>query len=253
VEQIWIVVTGALTGLLGGLFGKGGSSIATPLLAAGGVSAFAALASPLPATIPGTVLAGLAYWRAGEVDVDLVRTTVGFGVPAAIVGALLTVVVGGGPLVAVSDLVIIVLGARILTHHREQVLAGHRVVAGPGEPRMRTVDPRLVAAATGVVSGLLANAGGFLLAPLFVTALRMPIKRALGTSLAAATVLAVPSTLVHVALGHVDWAVTIPFAVASVPLSFVGARIALRTDAARLETLYGAGLVLLGGALLLVR
>ena len=54
VPWIAIVVVGAVVGFLGGLFGKGGSAIATPLLAAAGVPPIIAVASPLPATVPGT-------------------------------------------------------------------------------------------------------------------------------------------------------------------------------------------------------
>jgi len=43
------------------------------------------------------------------------------------------------------------------------------------------------------------------------------------------------------------------FAVASVPLSSVGARLALRTQAGRLERVYGGVLAVLGIGLLLVR
>ena len=69
-------------------------------------------------------------------------------------------------------------------------------------------------------------------------------------SLAAASVMAVPGTLVHLALGHLDLAVVLAFAAGSVPLSGLGARVALRTDSARLERGYGAVLVLFGVAFL---
>jgi uncharacterized membrane protein YfcA len=105
----------------------------------------------------------------------------------------------------------------------------------------------------GLLAGLLANAGGFLLVPLYLAALRLPIKTALSCSLAVAAVLALPGTLVHAALGHIDWAVTIVFGAASIPLSSLGARTALRLDSAHLERLYGAGLFALGAALLVLR
>ena len=44
VQLLWIAVVGALVGFLGGLFGKGGSAIATPLLDVGGVTPIAAVA-----------------------------------------------------------------------------------------------------------------------------------------------------------------------------------------------------------------
>jgi uncharacterized protein len=96
------------------------------------------------------------------------------------------------------------------------------------------------------VSGLLANSGGFLLAPLFVAVLRRPLKVAFATSLVVACALAVPGTLVHVALGHVDWVVTGVFALGSIPGAASGARVALRTRSTHLERIYGATLAILG-------
>jgi uncharacterized membrane protein YfcA len=104
-----------------------------------------------------------------------------------------------------------------------------------------------VAVATGFVAGLLANSGGFLLAPLFITVLGLRVRSALGTSLVVAACLAVPGTLVHLALGHLDWTVVAVFGLGSIPLSGLGARVALRVDAHRLERAYGVALVLLGG------
>jgi uncharacterized membrane protein YfcA len=166
-----------------------------------------------------------------------------------VVGALLSSVVGGGALVWVCDLVVAVLGARVLTKARSRVPV---LVGGPQQQPSTPRGVSAVAIVTGLASGLLANSGGFLLAPLFATALGLPLRKALGTSLAAAAILAIPGTLVHAALGHIAWSVTIPFGLASVPLSAFGARLALRTDAGRLEVLYGAVLVALGGTMLLI-
>ena len=83
--------------------------------------------------------------------------------------------------------------------------------------------------------------------------LRLPIKTSFATSLAVASLLAVPGTLVHTALGHVDWAVVAVFGAASVPLSYVGARVGLRMNALWLERLYGAALTILGIGFLIAR
>ena len=61
VQWLAIIAIGAGVGFLGGLFGKGGSAIATPLLAAIGVPPIVAVASPLPATIPSTLVAYRRY------------------------------------------------------------------------------------------------------------------------------------------------------------------------------------------------
>ena len=57
VQWLAIMAIGAGVGFLGGMFGKGGSAIATPLLAAVGVPPLVAVASPLPAAVPGTLVA----------------------------------------------------------------------------------------------------------------------------------------------------------------------------------------------------
>ncbi|MCB0956184.1 MAG: sulfite exporter TauE/SafE family protein, partial [Ilumatobacter sp.] len=80
----------------------------------------------------------------------------------------------------------------------------------------------------------------------------LPIKKALACSLAVASVLALPGTVVHAALGHVDWLVTLVFGSASIPLSGLGARTAVKMDPARLEWVYGVGLVVLGVGLFFV-
>ncbi|MBK5330830.1 MAG: sulfite exporter TauE/SafE family protein, partial [Ilumatobacteraceae bacterium] len=231
---------GLAIGFLGGMFGKGGSAIATPLLAAIGVPAIVAVAAPLPATIPSTLAASSVYWKARLIDWHIVRWSLGFGIPATVAGALATRWIGGTALITVTDCVLVVLGLRFL-------LARDKDPTYPVDPPRDSAWLLAgVATAIGLVSGLLANSGGFLLAPLYIAVLRLPVKAAFASSLAVATVLAVPGTIVHAVLGHIDWTLVAVFAVTSVPLSFLGAKVALRTDPKRLERVYGAVIGLLG-------
>ncbi|APR75771.1 Hypothetical protein A7982_01117 [Minicystis rosea] len=239
-----IAAIGLMVGFLGGLFGKGGSAIATPLLHAVGVPAIVAVAAPLPATIPGTLAAAWAYRRERLIDRQVLVWSLAFGIPSTAAGALATRWIDGVFLVQVTDVIVALLGLRFLIAPR----AAEESIARPRGFRVRLAAVALV---TGVVSGLLANSGGFLLAPLYISVLHLPIKRAFAASLAVASVLAVPGTVVHWMLGHIDWSVVLVFGAASVPLSYLGARVALRTKPARLERLYGAVLVIIGGGLLL--
>ncbi len=52
--------------------------------------------------------------------------------------------------------------------------------------------------------------------------------------------------------GHIDWTVVAVFGAASVPLSYVGARVAIRAESTRLERIYGGVLAALGIGLLIV-
>jgi uncharacterized membrane protein YfcA len=241
-----IAVVGVLTGLSAGLFGKGGSALATPLLHAMGVPAIVALAAPLPAAIPSTVAGSAAYWREHLLDRQLVVWSIAFGVPATLVGAWASRWVSGTALVKVTDLMIALLGIRFLLA-RSAAVASSDAIFGY---RTRLV---LVAAVVGLSSGLLANSGGFLLAPLYLAVLRRPIKTSFACSLAVAAVLAVPGTIVHWALGHIDWRVVAVFATTSIPFSYAGARVGVRMHGARLERFYGAAMTVLGVGFLLVR
>ena len=234
-----IALIGVGTGFLAGLFGKGGSAVATPILAAVGVPPVVAVAAPLPATIPGTLVASRPYARAGMVDRELMRWSLLFGVPATIVGAVATRWIDGSMLVQATDVLIAAIGIRFLlgpAHSTE-------VTRDVSHRRARTIA---IALAVGVTAGLLANSGGSLLAPLFIMVLAMPVKESFGTSLIVASALAIPGTVVHQLLGHLDWSVIAVYGAGSILMAPLGARVALRTDAMRLERAYGACLAVLG-------
>ena len=138
-----------------------------------------------------------------------------------------------------TQLIVAGLGVRFLLYPSDP----HEIVVPPPAPRTRMV---LVATTVGVLSGLLANGGGFLLAPLYVIVLRTPIKSAFGTSLVVAATLAVPGRSAHAARSHRLGRRRSSFSLTSIPLSYVGGRVAVRTQSTRLERWYGARLVLIG-------
>jgi hypothetical protein len=237
-----LLLIGLLVGFLGGLFGKGGSAVATPLLQLVGVPAFFAVASPLPATIPGTLVASLAYIREGLYDRQVVFWSVLLGFPATILGAWSSEFVGGHGLLILSNLIVAGLGLSFLTNPTADAEAEVRPLA----PVTRRWLSGAVGLAVGFLAGLLANAGGFLLAPLYVRVLRLPLKTAFACSLVASAILAVPGTLVHVRLGHVSWPIVLVFGLGSVPLSYLGARVAVRLNTKVLEPIFGVALLLIG-------
>ncbi|HEX9011261.1 MAG TPA: sulfite exporter TauE/SafE family protein [Holophagaceae bacterium] len=236
-----LLLIGLLVGFAGGLFGKGGSAVATPLLQLAGVPAFFAVASPLPATIPGTLVASLAYLKEGLYDRQVVLWSVLVGVPATVAGALTSHWVGGTALLLLSNLVIAGLGLSFLLHPTTARVEDAPLPAGT----KRTLSAA-VGLVVGFLSGLLANAGGFLLAPLYARILRLPLKTAFACSLVASAALAVPGTIVHVALGHVSWRIVLVFGLGSIPLSYLGARTAVRMNIKVLEPIFGLVLLVIG-------
>lgn len=246
-HHLWAFLIGIGVGFLGGLFGKGGSAIATPLLSLAGYGGFIAVASPLPATIPGTLIASWEYWQFHLLDWQIVWWSIAVGIPATILGSFLTKFTGERPLLLVTGVMVLGFGLALLFSPRERTSGGSSPPQLPGDrPSHWRIRLVLIAASVGIISGLLANAGGFLFAPAYSRFLKEPLKKSFACSLAVSAILALPGTVVHAYLGHISWPVTGLIALGSVPFSFLGARIALRTRASRLERIYGIVLTSLG-------
>lgn len=241
------VVAGAAIGMLTGLFGVGGSSMATPLLAILGVPPLLAVASPLPATIPSGLAAAGPYLRRREARPRAAAWTLLGGIPATIAGALLSRVVGGPTLLVCSGVVLAIVGQRIL-----RPVEGSERIAGAARRKNR---PLLVGAAAGVglFTGLLANGGGFLLVPMYLLVFGLDMREAAGTSLLVIAALAIPTLATHWALGHVDWSVAVAFALGAVPASAVSGRLAHRVAGSALRRGFGWLLIASGLAFVVYR
>ena len=181
-------------------------------------------------------------------DWEIVWWSIGVGVPATILGSLLTKFTGARLLLILTGILVLGFGLSFLFLPREKKSEESSPAQAVAEnrPSYWRVRLALIATGVGIISGLLANAGGFLLAPAYARFLRQPIKKSFACSLAVSAVLAVPGTLVHAYLGHISWTVTGLVALGSVPFSYLGARIAIRTKASRLERMYGLVLTALG-------
>lgn len=237
-----IALAGAVIGLLTGFFGVGGSALATPLLSMMGVPALHAVASPLPATIPGAVAAAIPYVRGGQTRPRAAGWTLLGAVPAALVGAVISRRVPGQLLLVASGVALVLVGWRLLRPD-----PADSVAAGTARRRNRLL---LVAASAGLgfVTGLLANGGGFLLVPMYVIAFGLRMQQAVGTSLLVVMVLAIPTLSAHVVLGNVDWAVATAFACGSVPASALSARLAQRVPSSSIRHAFGWLLIASGAA-----
>ena len=229
------------------MFGKGGSAIATPLLSLIGYPGFVAVASPLPAVIPGMLVASGKYWESRLLDWEIVWWSIGVGIPTTIVGSLLTKFTGARPLLVLTGILVLGFGVSFLLWPKETKQEGSSPVPlAKGRPSFWILRLVLIASFVGFISGLLANGGGFLFAPSYSRFLRQPLKKSFACSLAVAAVLAVPGTIVHAWMGHISWTVAGVIALGSVPFSYVGAKVALRTKASKLERIYGLVLTALG-------
>jgi uncharacterized membrane protein YfcA len=220
-----VAALGLLIGVFSGLFGVGGSSISTPLLRIFlGTPSLIALASPLPVTLPTALAGSVVYQGQKLINVRVVTWTAVGGVPSMVVGALLT-------RWAPPEGLMIGIGAAILVIGVEMIRSAVPTdTLGPGKRLWQ--DPsgtRLLAVAVpvGLLSGLLANGGGFLLVPAFVLLFGATVRRAAATSLPCIAFLALPGTITHAALGHIDGWLSFQLTLGVIPGTYLGARLSL--------------------------
>jgi uncharacterized membrane protein YfcA len=241
---------GVVSGVLSGAFGIGGGIITTPaiklILHAGDLIA---VGTPLPVILPSAITGALNYRRQGLLDTRTAVTCGLVGSLFAVLGALATRLVGGPiVLLATAALILYTAGDMFLQVLRPPVVtacefeaAEEHVAYAPerdSEARARTggvptsarpslLQLVLIGALTGTYSGFLGLGGGFVLVPMLTRWLGFSIKQAIGTSLMAIAILAVPGTITHGLLGHIDWAIAASLIVGVIPGAWLGARITL--------------------------
>jgi len=232
-EAILAVLVGLAAGVLSGLFGVGGGIVMTPgLTALAGVAPIIAVATPLPVILPTAAVGAFTYHRAGEVDIRAAAWISLTGSAASALGALLTESINPRLLLAVT--------AALLAWQSIQILRGRSRAATLDEQPIAAWTLAPVGVAAGLLSGLLGIGGGLVIVPALVGMLGVPLKRALGTSLVAVIVLVIPGTVVHAALGNIDWAAALFLVVGSLPGARLGARVGLGAKERTLRLMVGS-------------
>ncbi len=252
---------GFVSGVLSGAFGIGGGIITTPAIRLIlGAPALVAVGTPLPVIFPSALTGAVSYLRAGVADVRAGVVCGVAGCATAVAGAWATRLVGGNVVLLATAALILYTAAdmvlQVVKVPRRDLEGGeeadafgspaHSTSDSPDAPRPDAVrpdagrpdavpatppasTPRLVAIGllTGFYSGFLGLGGGFVLVPMLTRWLGFDIKRAIATSLFAITIIAVPGTVAHAVLGHIDWRVAGVLAIGVIPGAMLGARLTL--------------------------
>jgi uncharacterized membrane protein YfcA len=265
-------VLGLVVGVvIGGLGGGGGVLTVPALVYALGQSAQDATAGSVIIVGIAAVVGALARIRGGGVDW---RTGIAFGVvgvPVAYLGTVLNRHVGQPVLLlAFAALTLLAAAAMLLNGPDKRdgpadagtdgpvgpgdgsgTVEGGTVVAARPDTRRRELIATIVevvvcGATVGFLTGFLGVGGGFLVVPALVIVLRMPMARAIGTSLLIIVLNSISSVASRLGAMHLDWHVIGPFAIAAVIGTLVGKRIADRLSGATLARAFAILLVLVG-------
>ena len=258
------VAVGFAVGILSGLLGIGGGTILVALFSLFyGMSAISSTATSLFTIIPTSFSGALTHIRE--------KTCVlGIGAAAGLGGAVTSPI--GVWLASLSPewLVLIACAAVIayssFTMFRKAFALRSKMRRG----QKQNVDSRLqqeathdfkvtwqtaiqgalIGMAAGLMSGYVGVGGGFLMVPLFMGILGLPMSITSGTSLIAVMILAIPGTVTQALMGNVDWLVGIAVAVGSIPGAILGAKLVKRVPELALR--FGYAVFLLAMAALLV-
>ena len=222
VDGLLMVLLGAVTGVLSGLFGVGGGFLTTPLLIFYGIPPTVAAASASTQVTGASVSGVLAHSRRGGVDYRMGAGTVGGGVFGAIIGALLFrfLQAVGQIDIVINILYVLMLGAIGGLMLQEAMTAikargddtkrvrkrrHHPLVAAlPMRWRfyrsglyISPLAPFILGFVVGILTMLMGVGGGFILVPAMLYILGMSGNVVVGTSLFQILFVTMATTMMH--------------------------------------------------------
>lgn len=273
VSFIIAAIAGVGVGVLSGLLGIGGGTVMVPLFRlAFGMQPIAATATSLFTIVP-TSISGM--WKHQKNKTSLPRV----GIVCGIAGACLSPV--GVWLASVSPGWAIMVAAAVVVAYSAYTMFKKALKAPKRNdaPQKQSVAPACSKAAAksedsacghaleftfatvskivfigviaGFMSGYVGVGGGFIMVPLFVSMLGIPMRLASGTSLTAVCILAIPGVIEQGILGNIDYMVGIAMMVGSIPGAQLGAGLVKRVPERELRFLF-AGFLLVAAVMLVV-
>jgi uncharacterized membrane protein YfcA len=197
--------SGALIGVVLGLVGGGGSILAVPLLvyAVGLRSTHVAIGTAALAVTANAMVSLAGHARAGTVKWPCAGVFAMTGVIGAALGAQAGKAFDGEHLLALFGLLMIGIGLSMLRARRGADLPGVHL----NRQSAARLLPRLTAGGltVGLAAGFFGIGGGFLIVPALVAATAMPMRNAVGTSLAVVVALGLTTGISYAVSGYIDW------------------------------------------------
>ena len=128
----------------------------------------------------------------------------------------------------------------------EGVGAGTCDEAPPAAPKLSRKQLLIgvaIGLGAGLMSGYVGVGGGFIMVPLMLSLIHIPMKLASGTSLIAILILAIPGTIENGLVGNIDYVVGLSVAIGSIPGAILGAMLVKRVPERALRFIFGGFLI----------
>jgi uncharacterized membrane protein YfcA len=232
---IWCFVTALVGGLVGLVLGN----IRLPVIVLAASSPAAGAGANIGVSALAALAAAVTHVRAGRIDWQLLLWMAPPSIVGAVVGGLLSGAIPGDALLVAIGITLVVFGIDLLRPR-------------PGTQAAQKTGPKPAAAiVSGAAIGLLGGFVGLILGSLRIGALLTFVGadafRAVGTNVLVGFFLGAAGVLGHLRHG-VDWTLLLVGAGASVPGSWLGARLTGRLDERQLLRAVGVVLLVAGSA-----
>lgn len=236
------ITAGVFVGSAVGSFGGGGSTIAIPTLVyLIGLTPREAIATSLIVVGSSAFSGFLHNMRHRSVDFRIGLIYGATGIVGTQFGSHLSQYFSGLQQLIVFSVIVFLAAISML----KKAFFQNTVEESFGKTRSRLFFSLMAGFLIGVVTGLAGVGGGFLIVPI-LNSLGLPLKRAIGTSLFVITINAYSGALGYIRVVDYDFYVLIPFVVAAILFSQVGARLIRRLPTVKLKKIYAIFLFLLG-------
>ena len=257
-------LAGVFVGVMSGLLGVGGGTIMVPIFRlAFGMSPLASTATSLFAIIPTSISGVVAHTHA---KTCVPKLGLALGVGGAVMspmGVWLASVSPGWLVICVAAMVI---GFSAFKMFKKAVKCAPVPRAGassahsaspkpvPDQPvlsRKQYLQGACIGLIAGLASGYVGVGGGFIMVPLMLAVLDIPMSLASGTSLIAIMILAIPGVIEQGLLGNIDYLAGIAIVIGSIPGALVGARLVRVVPERQLRFIFG-GFLLVAAVMLML-
>jgi hypothetical protein len=242
-----------LIGVALGLIGGGGSILTVPVLVyLFSIDAVSATAYSLFVVGTTSAAGSIAYFRSGLVSL---RTAIIFGIPSVvavfltrtyIVPAIPHTIFQLGNFIVTRDLLLMILFAVLM------IVASYNMISRPSPGINKAVNSSgylrllLQGIFVGAITGLIGAGGGFLIIPVLVGGLKMPMKQAIGTSLVIIAINSAFGFLSSLADNTVDWQLLLRITLIAMVGVLIGTQISKKLDGGKLKPVFGWFVLVMG-------
>lgn len=259
-------LAGVFVGVMSGLLGVGGGTIMVPIFRlAFGMSPLASTATSLFAIIPTSISGVVAHARA---KTCVPKLGLALGVGGAVMSPMGVWLASVSPGWLVICVAAIVIGFSAFKMFKKAVKcapsprvgrAGGNAQAASAKAvpdqlvlsRKQYLQGACIGLIAGLASGYVGVGGGFIMVPLMLAVLDIPMSLASGTSLIAITILAIPGVIEQGLLGNIEYLAGIAIVVGSIPGALVGARLVRVVPERQLRFIFG-GFLLVAAVMLML-